>query len=56
MSLDAEGSMRVWDLRTMRCVQRLNSRPTEEGGEGASGGGGGSGKDARHKGMAVEVV
>ena len=25
ISLDAEGDMRVWDLRTMRCVQRLNA-------------------------------
>ena len=45
VSLDAEGAMRVWDLRTMRCVQRLNSRPTEEagsgGGEAADSGGGG---------------
>ena len=30
--------MKIWDLRTLRCLQRLNSRPTEEDGAGEKSG------------------
>ena len=33
ISLDTDGAMRVWDLRMMRCLQALNSAPSEGPGE-----------------------